>query len=247
MRQTLIFDLDDTLIHCNKYFFNVLERFVSLMHAWFEGYGVTEEDIRQKQVEIDIQSVSQLGFLIDHFPQSLVSTYDYYTDKYGRAASAVEKDTLWKLGVSVFDYEAEPYPHMEETLDALAKQGHTLHLYTGGEPIIQQRKVERLALERYFGSRIYVRHHKNNEALEQILTEGQFDRAHTWMIGNSIRTDVMPALTAGIHAIHVEALSEWAYNVVPVDVQPRGAFLLLKQLREVPSAIEQYRKAAYSS
>ncbi|WP_028561131.1 HAD family hydrolase [Paenibacillus pinihumi] len=247
MQQTLIFDLDDTLIHCNKYFYNVLDRFAFLMHSWFGGYGATEEEIRNKQVEIDMESVKQLGFLIHHFPQSLVTTYEYYTDKYGRAAAPVEKDTLWKLGVSVFDFEAEPYPNMEETLDFLSEQGHVLHLYTGGEPVIQQRKVERLALERYFGPRIYVRHHKNNEALENILTEGRFDRDKTWMIGNSIRTDVVPALTAGIHAIHVEAVSEWVYNVVPIDVQPRGAFLLLKQLQEVPPAIEQYIRQAYSS
>ncbi|WP_270171307.1 HAD family hydrolase [Paenibacillus sp. SYP-B4298] len=240
MKQTLIFDLDDTLVHCTKYFHLALDRFVELMQSWFGQYGLTANDIRQKQIEIDIAGVQELGFQFDHFPQSFLMTYECFSERYGRRQQPLEKDRLWTLGCSVLDEETEPYPYMEETLDILAEQGHTLHLYTGGETLIQQRKIERLALERYFESRVYVRQHKNSEALEQILTDGQFERSQTWMIGNSIRTDVVPALTAGIHAIHVEAIDEWVYNMVPIDVEPLGALLLLKQLRDVPGAISQY-------
>src|SRR5690606_25798300 len=141
---------------------------------------------------------------------------------------------------SVYEHETEPYPHMEQTLDALAEAGHELHLYTGGEILIQRKKIERMGLERYFGSRIYIRQLKNIDALEQILSGNAFDRDRTWMIGNSIRTDVVPALTAGIHAIHMRTLQEWHYNVVQIDVQPKGAFLTLDELRDVPPAIQTF-------
>jgi len=72
------------------------------------------------------------------------------------------------------------------------------------------------------------------------LQQGTFDREHTWMIGNSIRTDVVPALTAGIHAIHVRTPEEWHYNVVQIDVEPKGAFFTLDKLIEVPDTIHRY-------
>ena len=110
----------------------------------------------------------------------------------------------------------------------------------GGELLIQRRKIERMQLERYFDTRIYIRQLKNNDALENILSSGTFDRNHTWMIGNSIRTDVVPALTAGIHAIHMRTEEEWHYNMVSIDVEPRGAFFTLDQLKDVPEAIHRY-------
>ena len=240
MKQTLLFDLDDTLIHCNKYFYLVIDQFVGTMLTWFSSYGITGEAIRAKQTEIDIAGIQVLGFKSEHFPQSFLETYRHFTDMTGRRPSAVEEDLLWKIGLSAYEHEVEPYPHMQETLDDLASAGHDLHLYTGGEVLIQQRKIDQMQLDRYFGSKIYVRRHKNNEALEGILSEGSFDRDHTWMIGNSIRTDVVPALSAGIHAIHMKTEVEWIYNVMQIDIQPRGAFFTLQHLIEVPDTIHGY-------
>ncbi len=240
MKQTILFDLDDTLIHCNRYFHLIIDQFASLMEDMFQPYRLTADEVRAKQTEIDIAGVQIVGFQSDHFPQSFVETYRYFADSLGRPRSRHEEDAIWQLGISVYELDTEPYPHMEETLRDLTEQGHELHLYTGGEPLIQHKKIDRFRLERYFGDRIYVRRHKNIEALEGILQQLGVDRAKTWMIGNSIRTDVVPALTAGIHAIHMQAETEWVYNIVGIDVEPQGAFLRLNHLDEVPSAIERY-------
>ncbi|XEC92550.1 HAD family hydrolase [Paenibacillus tarimensis] len=240
MKQTILFDLDDTLIYCNKYFYMVIDQFVDLMSTWFAGYGLDADAIRDKQTEIDIAGVQANGFKSDHFPQSFIETYRYFSGMTGRSRTSSEEDLLWKLGQSVYDYEVEPYPNMEETLDRLAENGHELHLYTGGETLIQRRKIDRMQLERYFGPRIYIRRHKNNAALEQILSEGGFNREQTWMVGNSIRTDVVPALTAGIHAIHMKIDTEWLYNVVQFDIEPKGAFFTLERLIDVPDTIHGY-------
>ncbi|TYP72517.1 HAD family hydrolase [Paenibacillus methanolicus] len=239
-KQQILFDLDDTLIYCNKYFYHVIDQFVDSMTMWFGGYGLTEMVIREKQTEIDLAGVHADGFKSDHFPESFIGTYRYFASLYGRALSSVEEDFLWKLGRSVYEHQVEPYPHMEETLDALATSGHELHLYTGGELLIQERKIKAMQLERYFDKRIYVRSRKNIEAMEDIIATGGFDRATTWMIGNSIRTDIVPALTAGIHAIHMKTDSEWVFNIVGIDVAPKGAFFTLEALKEVPDTIHGY-------
>ena len=111
---------------------------------------------------------------------------------------------------------------------------------TGGDPAVQMRKVREAGLERFFGDRIHITRHKNTEFLEALIRSHGFDRSRTWMIGNSIRTDVVPALTAGIHAIHMRAQTEWEYNVVQIDVEPKGAFFTLDHLKDVPDTIYQY-------
>lgn len=246
MKQQLLFDLDDTLIYCNKFFYLVIEQFTDLMSDWFRGHNITTGTIRDKQTEIDIAGVHLVGFKSDHFPESFIETYRHFSDLVGRSRSIVEEDFLWKLGRSVYEHAVEPYPFMEETLDKLTSDGHELHLYTGGELLIQQRKINQIQLERYFDNRIYVRSHKNIEAMETILSEGQFDRSSTWMIGNSLRTDVIPALTTGINAIHMKTDSEWAYNIVGIDVEPKGAFITLSQLSEVPGSIHEYVQSRQS-
>jgi putative hydrolase of the HAD superfamily len=219
----------------------ILDQFADKMSEWFGPYGITREEILEKHTEIDIAGVQAHGFKGDHFPQSFVDTYLHFSALTGRKTSPVEIDSLFRLGRSVYELDVEPYPHMEETLEHLIREGHELHLYTGGETYIQQNKIERLQLRRYFEDRIYVRRHKNTEALEQILRDNSLERSATWMIGNSLRTDVLPALQCGIHSVYLKHENEWTFNLVPIETPPSAsAFLTLRSLIEVPVAIRTY-------
>ncbi|MNH74732.1 dUMP phosphatase [compost metagenome] len=238
-RQQIIFDMDDTLIHCNKYFEMILSKFADVMLKWFSTYRLTASEIRSKQIEIDVAGVLKTGFASKHFPQSMIETYHYFSRMTGREISPAEENQLMELGMSVYEQNIEPYPGMVETLDILERQGHELNLYTGGEKAIQERKIEQMKLASYFHDRIYIRQHKNEEALEQILTSRHFDREHTWMIGNSLRTDIIPALTAGINTIYIKLPNEWSYNVVELKNEPTTAMYTVSSLEEVPSIIAE--------
>lgn len=244
-KQTILFDLDDTLIHCNKYFDQVLDSFAGLMLRWFADYRLTAEEVKQKQYEIDSAGVHALGFAAGHFPHSLVETYEYFSAQTGRPTAEHERAQLTTLGKSVYEFpEIEPYPNVTETLDALSERGHHLFLYTGGDPDIQTAKVTRMGLDAYFGDRLFVSAHKTTDVLESILSRQRFDRNHTWMIGNSIRTDVVPALETGINAIHIPAITEWQFNIVDIHIKPRRAFLQLDRLLDVPPAIQRFSALA---
>jgi putative hydrolase of the HAD superfamily len=245
-KQTILFDLDDTLIHCNKYFDLVAEQFADLMETWFHGHHLSMEEVKKKQAEVDLQRVLVSGFAPDHFPQSFIDTYQYYTELTGRPQSKEEIRQLSELGASVYGHSIEPYPYMEETLRELQAQGHELHLYTGGEPSIQMRKVTEAGLERFFQDRIHITRHKNVEFLESLIVRHAWNRTQTWMIGNSLRTDVTPALKCGLHALFMPAAQEWIYNQVEVDVTPAGAYFTLSSLKEIPGTIAGYtlRKAS---
>lgn len=241
IKQTILFDLDDTLIHCNKYFDIVVDQFADLITTWFGAFRLTADEVKVKQYEFDYAGVSKVGFAGKHFPRSLVETYEHYSAVTGRKTSSLERDKLYDLGSSVYSFpNIEPYPHMTETLERLRDQGHDLFLYTGGEETTQTNKVNRMGLDAFFGDRLFISSHKTTDVLESILAEQKFNRDTTWMIGNSIRTDVVPALETGINAIHIPAITEWQYNVVDIDVKPKRAFLRLNELADVPPAIRQY-------
>ncbi|MEB3101063.1 HAD family hydrolase [Ferviditalea candida] len=238
--QTILFDLDDTLIHCNKYFISVIERFARLMAEWFKGYPFTAEDFKRKQSELDLAGVHVHGFVKDRFPQSLVETYAYFSELTGRKKRAEEENFLFRLGLSVYEQEYEPYPFMSETLDHLKNQGHELCLYTGGDQAVQTFKVRQMNLESYFEDRIFISPHKTTDVLEGVLKTMDLERSLTWMIGNSARTDIIPALEAGINAIHIPASKEWEYNSVEINIEPRGVFKKLPSLKHVPPTIRNH-------
>jgi putative hydrolase of the HAD superfamily len=237
MTQQVIFDLDDTLVHCNKYFDLILGQYFELMTDWFNEFGPSTSELRNKQIEIDVHTVNTSGLASDNFPKSLIATYRYFCAKYNRPTDRFQEQQLHKLGLSVYDQEIEAYPGMVETLDTLKQDGHHLFLYTGGDDTIQQRKIEQMKLDAYFDDRIYIRQHKNVEALENILTTQGFDRKRTWMIGNSLRTDVLPAVTAGINSIYLKQQNEWSYNLIELEQEMQQAVKTISSIHEVPPVI----------
>ncbi|WP_152393701.1 HAD family hydrolase [Paenibacillus guangzhouensis] len=239
-QQNIIFDLDDTLIYCNKYFYLIIEQFLDLMETWFHTYDIKTEQIKKKQIDIDLERVNRDGFVSEHFPESFVDTYRYFSVLHGRPVHPREEEQLMRLGRSVYEQPVEPYPGMFETLSHLREEGHTLSLYTGGEILIQQRKIDEMKLQDFFHDRIFIRQHKNRDALESILSEGQFDRQNTWMIGNSLRTDVAPALEAGLSVIYLKQQNEWKYNMADYTLGPESTLYTVTSLNEIPQVLDQH-------
>jgi putative hydrolase of the HAD superfamily len=239
-KQHILFDLDDTLVHCNKYFNQTIDQFAVLMESWFSDYRISAEEFKQKQLELDLAGVHIHGFLKERFPQSLLETYQVYAEQTGRTENLEEMDLLDEMGHAVYDQDYEAYPDMEKTLQKLKDEGHELSLYTGGDAVVQSVKIEQLGLSRYFGRRVYISQHKTTKVLEGIIVENKLNRKKTWMVGNSARTDVLPALETGIHAIYIPVENEWEFNMVDINVEPKGAFITLDSLIEVPDAVKKY-------
>lgn len=232
-KQHLFFDLDDTLIHCNKYFMDTLEQFLDQMSEWFGKSGVLRKEIRAKQLELDLEGVQKHGFLKERFPYSLVETYRHFSQTTHRPVSKEEEQRLLDLGFLVYEQQYEPYPDMKETLTELARLGHRLYLYTGGVPDVQYVKIQQLELEPFFEDRIFIVKHKNLNTLQQILNRFDLQRSKCWMIGNSARTDIAPALQAGMNAIHFKQEEEWEFNVVQLPQQTKGVYKIINSLKDV--------------
>jgi putative hydrolase of the HAD superfamily len=239
-KQYVLFNLDDTLVECNKYFKKVIDQFAHLLLDWLQDLKVTKEQIKQKQLELDLASVAQYGITSKHFPQSFVDTYAYFCASADIPLDPSRVAELEQLGKSVYDYAAEPMPDMYETLKRLKQDGHELYLHTAGDEVIQKKKIAQLELAIYFENRMFISRYKNTKALGSILSEMHFEPTRTWMIGNSLRTDIVPGLELGLQVIYIPAIEEWQYNMTEVNLAPKGAFLTLPSLKMVPAAIREY-------
>ncbi len=236
-KQNILFNLDDTLSYCNRYFNLVIDEFADQMMAWFDS--ITERDIKQKQLQLDVALISEHGLKSDRFPESFVGTYKYYCDLTGREKKKDEIQYLRELGFKVFEIPVEPIPSMNETLQRLKEEGHKLYLHTGVDEANQLRKISQLELTTYFEHRIFISEHKDTTALSDILKTIKADPNVTWMVGNSLRTDIVPALEMDIHAIYIPAENEWQYNIVEINVEHSSAFITVDSLQEVPDVIDK--------
>lgn len=237
-KQTILFNLDDTLAYCNRYFNHVIGLFVDQMTKWFGT--IPAEDIRQKQLQIDLQAVNKYGLTSERFPESFVQTYQYFCNENNKEKKKSEMDSLRELGSQVFKIPVEPMPYMNKTLQELKDAGHELYLHTGGDKANQRRKITQLELSTFFENRIFISEYKDTTALSDILKTIHAERKITWMVGNSLRTDIKPALEMNINAIYIPAETEWKFDEVDVRVQPKQAFFTLKSLREVPRTIHNH-------
>src|SRR5690606_41582641 len=114
---------------------------------------------------------------------------------------------------------------------------------TCGIALSKRRKIRKRILVRHCGSRVYVRRHKSESDLRGILAAVSCDPSRTWMIGNSVRTDVLPALACGLHVVYMKHEGEWSYNVVPINIKPRGVFETVRSLAEIPPIIRRHAES----
>jgi putative hydrolase of the HAD superfamily len=251
MRQFILFDLDDTLIHCNRFFNEARREFLDAMERMFAEYPISRQMVDETQQRIDLSGIEQFGLGKHRFPESLLSTYRLMCEKYGKKPLQHEEEELLSIGYGVYTKEVELYPHAQETLELLRDEGHELYLYTGGDSEIQNSKVQRAGLDQIFPpQRRFISEHKNRDVLSRIIRENQFDREHTWMIGNSARNDIRPALLEGIHAIHLPDKGGWSFDEADLNVPVMGKFHTLESLANVPPIIRAHveeKKAAKES
>lgn len=236
-KQNILFNLDDTLVYCNRYFLHIIETFTCQMKKWF--HSITKEDIRKKQQEVDLKAIDHYGLKSERFPESFVDTYTYFCELTGREEQESEKDSLRELGFNVFKIPVEPIPDMYETLQQLKDEGHALYLHTGGDEPNQHRKITQLELAAFFENRIFISEYKDSTALSDILKTIHAEPNRTWMVGNSLKTDIKPALEMNINAIYIPAETEWKYDFVDLKIKPNQAFFRLESLIEVPETIHK--------
>jgi putative hydrolase of the HAD superfamily len=199
-RQHLIFDADDTLWENNIYFEQAFDEFC----AYLNHSSLTPDEIRGILDEIERESNKIHGYGAVNFGRNLSQCYLHLAER------AVEEHDLRRVSAfahQILLQEIELMEGVAQTLPFLAEK-HELTMFTKGEPAEQNRKIDLSGLRPLFAHCEIVKE-KNREAYAQLARVRGFDLERTWMIGNSPRSDINPALAAGMRAVFVPHERTW--------------------------------------
>ncbi len=174
-----------------------------------EKFGFEKEETLAKLDEIDIKNIHQYGFVKERYPYSLGKTYEYFSRKNGKVIVPELKKKIEELGWQVFEKIPELVDGVYRVLDALS-QKYFLILATLGDPQVQEKKLQLTGLKKYF-SVVYVLRYKNVAEYQNILIEHKLDKKDTWIIGNSVRSDLNPGLKLGLNCILIPTLT-WKFE-----------------------------------
>ncbi len=198
--QTLLIDADDTLWENNIYFERVIRSVQELLEPW----GVPPQSFREKLNENERHHIVTHGYGTVNFTRSLLLTFESCIPA---GSDPGLRDRVEEMSMNIMNHPIELIDGVQETLIYLAGR-HSLCLVTKGEPEEQSRKLESSRLRSYFGS-IEILREKNETAFRSLIRKYKLDPENTWMIGNSPRSDINPALAAGISAIYIPHRHTW--------------------------------------
>jgi len=200
-RQHLIFDADDTLWENNIYFERAFDEFCEYLgHS-----SLTPDEIRAILDEIEIANNRIHGYGALNFGRNLSQCYLRLAE---RAVDEHDLKLVTAMAHRILDQEVDLMPGVAETLPFLAEK-HELTLFTKGHPDEQNRKIDLSGLRPLFAHCEVVKE-KNREAYLRLAEVREFDHEHTWMIGNSPKSDINPALAAGLRAVFVPHERTWS-------------------------------------
>ncbi len=185
----LIFDADDTLWHSNIHFLEAEATFFEVLSI--RGYSPIEIRGAIRRHELDI--IGELGYGRRPYVVALHRAVRELLPVNDHEALAVEVE---RIGAKLLNRHCELLPGVEATLRQLATR-HRLLLFTKGQPEEQMAKLERTGLRGLF-NRVGVPLEKNEAAYRLLVAQADLDPACTFMIGNSPRSDINPALRAGL-------------------------------------------------
>ncbi len=221
--QFLIFDADDTLWENNIYFESAFEEFVDfLAHS-----TLTPAQVRAALDEIEIVNREIHGYGALNFGRNLSECYERLCE---REIRPPDLDRVMSLAERILDQPVELIEGVGETLAALAPR-HELLLFTKGHPDEQRMKIERSGLGQYFGHTAIVKE-KDAASYRVLAEEGSLDPERTWMIGNSPRSDINPALEAGLGAVYIPHARTWALEHEQIRDGP-GRLLILNTFSDL--------------
>jgi putative hydrolase of the HAD superfamily len=225
-RQHLIFDADDTLWENNIYFEDAFDRFCD----YLDHSSLTPPAIRERLDEIERENAKVHGYGTRNFARNLQQCYQLLAEKEWEDAHLTE---VAALAHKILDSPMELIEGVAETLAVLEKH-HELTLFTKGDPEEQNMKIDRSGLRTHFDHCAVVKE-KNREAYLRLADIRGFDLDRTWMIGNSPKSDINPALAAGMRAVYVPHPRTWGLEKEQIP-EPGGRLMVIQQfsnLRDV--------------
>lgn len=230
MLTTIGFDADDTLWQNESFFRLTQDRFLTALidHA-------DPHHLRERLEAAERRNLDYYGFGVKGFTLSMIETAVEVTE--GRVPASVIGD-LVAMGRELLEHPMELLPHARATVTALA-QDYRLVLITKGDLLHQERKLAQSGLGDLFDG-VEIVSDKTEATYRTIFTRHGTGADQALMVGNSLKSDVIPALQAGSWGVHVPHVHEWSFEAAPVPADHRR-FRTIADLGALPGIIDEIR------
>lgn len=223
---TIGLDADDTLWHNERFFKMTEERFRHLL-----GDYADPDHLAERLLAVEKRNLAQYGFGIKGFTLSMIETALEVTN--GRAPGHIVREIL-HAGREMLSHPVETFPHVHDALETLARD-HTLILITKGDLFDQERKLAASGLGDFFDA-VEIVSDKTEAVYARIFAEIGDGPGRAVMAGNSLKSDVLPAIGAGAWGVHIPHELEWGYEAAdPPTDEPR--FRRLDHIGELPATV----------
>jgi putative hydrolase of the HAD superfamily len=215
--QTLLIDADDTLWENNVYFERAIAAFISFLNH----HEYTPAEVRQALNTAEHETILSHGYGLSSFTRSLLSCFERLSPA---PVNDEKRQRIEGFARSIAEQEIELLPGVAETLAELATR-HQLILMTKGNQTEQADKLGRSGLAGYF-SAVEIPAEKDPATYREVLRRHNLLPRSSWMIGNSPKSDINPALAAGLNAVFLFHKDTWILEHATLDPAPEGQLLI---------------------
>ena len=226
-QQALLIDADDTLWENNVYFERAIANFISFLNH----HEFTPALVREVLNEVERDCILKHGYGMHSFAHALVDTFERLSVE---PITPALHETISGFAHAIAENPIEVLSGVSGTLEYLAPR-HQLILVTKGNITEQSGKVERSGLKHLFNA-VEIVAEKNRATYNSLVEKYGLQRDVTWMIGNSPRSDVNPALAAGISAVFVPHDQTWVLeHELLAEPRGRSRLLVVEQFADLQS------------
>jgi putative hydrolase of the HAD superfamily len=217
--QSLLIDLDDTLCENNIYFERAIAEFISFLNH----RTMSVAEVREVLNGVERESILKHGYGLHSFAHSLVDTFERLSVE---PITPQLHEKIWGYAHQIAEHPLEIIEGVPDTLGYLSERHHLI-VMTKGVLTEQTGKIERSGLKDYFAA-VEVVAEKNPPTYRQIVEKYGLAPDCTWMVGNSPKSDINPALAAGLHAVFVPHDQTWVLEHEELAPVPSPAQRLLR-------------------
>lgn len=222
MIEVIAFDADDTLWHNESYFQETERKFCVLLENYLPQHTVARE-----LLHTEIKNISLYGYGIKAFMLSMVETAIRITDK-TISNEAIEK--IIEYGQELLNKPVDLMDGVEEVLQKL-KGNYRLVMATKGDLLDQERKLKKSGLESYF-HHIEIMSEKKEDDFRKLIRHLDIPPDSFAMIGNSLKSDIVPVLNLGGYGFHIPYHVTWAHERVESKIE-NEKFKVLNSIHEL--------------
>lgn len=225
-------DWDDTIAENIRYFSETEEDLCRLIT---QATAASPEAVRSRGRELDLATARRMGLVQESLSTAWVACYREFAQQAGCTADPETEQAVRKICRRPYEVQQELRPGAEAVLRWLRSRGFEVIIWTAGEQRVQLRKIQESGLTHLI-HRAHVVPDKSPDRLQNAL-EGR--RPHRcFVVGNSVHSDIRPALAVGLRAIHVPA-DTWAYDDGEIDHNnPR--YRTVPEISQVPAVVADW-------